>query len=307
MTSLRTGSDSEATSKGATVLPPGVKAKSSERPTTPALRVSGLSATKVVANGTLVFVGAFFFVPMIWLLVASVDSQASWQLRVPDFTAGNFVEALQPTYARALANSLFLAAVSAAIATVAAFFAAYSFSRHHIPWKGPILLTILFLSGIPVTILIVPVYKMFLYLGWLSILPTAILLAATALPFEIYLIKNSIDAIPRDLEEAAAIERATTWSVLRRIVFPLTLPGIASAAIFGFVNAWGSFLIPIVLISDLDQQPSPVRLYGFMSSSTIHYGTIAAYSIIYSLPIVLLYMFMSRSFRNGFVLGGAVK
>jgi multiple sugar transport system permease protein len=198
-------------------------------------------------------------------------------------------------------------AIAAAVLAVAAFFAAYSFSRHHIPWKGPILLTILFLSGVPVTILIVPVYKMFVYMGWLSLLPTAILLAATAIPFEIYLIKNSIDAIPMDLEEAAAIERAATFTILRRIVFPLTIPGIASAAIFGFVNTWGSFLIPLVLISDLSQQPSPVRLYGFISSSGVHYGTVAAYSIIYSLPIVLLYLFMSRAFKNGFVLGGAVK
>ena len=276
-------------------------------PTTRRLAAPRFSATKVYANLILLLLGVFFLTPLLWLVAASVDAGASYQLRFPDFTLKNFAEATQPTYLRALGDSLLLSSIAAVVATVAAFFAAYSFSRHHIPWKGPILLTILFLSGVPVTILIVPVYKMFVYMGWLSLLPTAILLAATAIPFEIYLIKNSIDAIPMDLEEAAAIERAATFTILRRIVFPLTIPGIASAAIFGFVNTWGSFLIPLVLISDLSQQPSPVRLYGFISSSGVHYGTVAAYSIIYSLPIVLLYLFMSRAFKNGFVLGGAVK
>jgi multiple sugar transport system permease protein len=276
-------------------------------PRTRPLKPRGSSATKFYANLILVLLGAFFVTPLLWLVAASVDAGASWQLRFPDFTWKNFAEATQPTYLGALGDSLLLSSISALVATIAAFFAAYSFSRHHIPWKGPILLTILFFSGIPITILIVPIYKIFIYMRWLSLLPTALLLAATALPFEIYLIKNSIDAIPMDLEEAAAIERAGTFTVLRRIVLPLTMPGIAAAAIFGFVNAWGSFLIPLVLISDLNQQPSPVRLYGFISSSGVHYGTVAAYSIIYSLPIVLLYLFMSRAFKNGFVLGGAVK
>jgi multiple sugar transport system permease protein len=276
-------------------------------PTSSPLRKSSWSTSKVVANLVVIVLGIFFVAPMIWLVTASVDSHASWQLKMPELTAANFIEALQPDYLHALWNSLLLSVVSAAVATFVAFFAAYSFSRHHIPWKGPILLTILFLSGVPITILIVPIYKMFLYMGWLSLFPTSILLAVTALPFEIYLIKNSIDAIPLDLEEAAAIERAGTIDVLRRVVLPLTMPGIASAAIFGFVNAWGSFLIPIVLITEFSELPSPVRMYGFISSSGIHYGTVAAFSIIYSLPVVILYLFMSNSFKNGFVLGGAVK
>lgn len=276
-------------------------------PTSARLRPKVWTASRIYANVVLVVLGAFFLTPMLWLATASLDAHATWQLKTPELTIGNFVEAMQPDYMHALGNSLLLSVVAAAVATVAAFFAAYSFSRRHIPWKGPILLTILFLSGVPITILIVPAYKMFAYMGWLSIFPTALLLGVTALPFEIYLIKNSIDAIPLDLEESASIEKAGTFQILSRIILPLTMPGIASAAIFGFVNSWGSFLIPIVLISDFSEQPSPVRMYGFINSVQIHYGAIAAYSILYSLPVVILYLLMSNSFRKGFVLGGAVK
>ena len=265
------------------------------------------TGTKIFSNLILLVMGAFFLLPMLWLFAASVDNSAGWQLKIPDLTDRNYIQALQPDYANALLNSLILSLIATIVATSTAFLSAYAFSRQHIPWKGPILLSILFLSGIPISILIVPIYKMFNYFNWLSMFPTAILLGVTALPFEIYLIKNSIDAIPLDLEEAASIEKAGTWKILYRIVIPLTMPGIASAAIFGFVNAWGNFLIPLVLISKAAQQPGPVRMFGFMNSVAINYGAIAAFSILYSLPVVVLYLLMARSFRSGFVLGGAVR
>ena len=270
-------------------------------------RVSEWRFTKVLSTIVVVVLGIFFAVPMIWLVLASLDQHASFQLKLPALTAANFEMALQWENVVALWNSLFISVIASGIGTAAAFLAAYSFSRHHIPWKGPILLTILFLSGIPITILIVPMYEMFTDAGWLSIFPTAVLLGVTGLPFQIYLVKNFIDAIPMDLEEAAFIEQASTWRVLRTVILPLTLPGLASAAIFGFVNAWGSFLIPVVLIATDSQQPAPVRLFGFMSATSINYGAIAAYSIVYSLPVVILYVLMSRHFKAGFVLGGAVR
>jgi multiple sugar transport system permease protein len=224
-----------------------------------------------------------------------------------DLTLAHYGTSLQLDNLGGLGNSFIMSAIATVVGTVAAFFAAYSFSRHHIKWKGPILLTILFLSGLPITILIVPMYKMFIYMNWLTIVPASIMLGVTSLPFQIYLLKNFIDAVPLDLEEAAFIERAGTWRVLISVVLPLTMPGLASAALFGFVNAWGSFLIPLVLVSPDNQQPAAVMLFGFMSASSIDYGAIAAYSILYSLPVVILYLFASRHFKAGFMLGGSIR
>jgi multiple sugar transport system permease protein len=249
----------------------------------------------------------FFFIPMLWLITASVDKNASFQLQMPHLTLAHYGTSLQLDNLGGLGNSFIMSAIATVVGTVAAFFAAYSFSRHHIKWKGPILLTILFLSGLPITILIVPMYKMFIYMNWLTIVPASIMLGVTSLPFQIYLLKNFIDAVPLDLEEAAFIERAGTWRVLISVVLPLTMPGLASAALFGFVNAWGSFLIPLVLVSPDNQQPAAVMLFGFMSASSIDYGAIAAYSILYSLPVVILYLFASRHFKAGFMLGGSIR
>ena len=186
----------------------------------------------------------------------------------------------------ALLNSFYISIVATIVSTVPAALAAYAFSRRHIPWKGPLLLFILMLAGVPVAILIVPIYQEFTKLNYLSLVPASIFLGVTSLPFEIWIIKNFIDAVPEELEESARLERAKTHQVLLRIVVPLALPGIAAAAIFGFINAWGNFLVPLVLVTSASQQPAPVAIFGFFGGNVIRYGEIAAYSVIYSVPVV---------------------
>lgn len=251
--------------------------------------------------------GVLFLAPMVWLFLASVDSNASWGIEWPHFSLINFRHVLTGSLLHSLWNSVVLAFISTAIASVAGVFAAYSLSRRKIPFKGALLLFIIFSSGVPLAIMVIPVYEMFSRFGFLTILPTAVFLSVTSLPFEVYLMKNFIDSVPSDLEEAARMERASTFQVLRRVVIPLALPGIAAAAIFGFVNAWGSFVVPLILISPQNQQPAPIAIYTFLTLPKAEFGNIAAYSLIFCVPVFILYAVSSRLFREGFVLGGGVK
>jgi multiple sugar transport system permease protein len=262
---------------------------------------------QAVSNILLGLFGVLFLLPMLWLVLASVDSNASWSVEVPHLTGANFGAALSGSNLQSIINSIVMAGVSTAIATACGALAAYSLSRRRIPWKGPLLLAVLFLSGVPLAILVIPVFQMFSSINWLSLLPCSLFLAVTSLPFEIYIIKNFIDAVPRDLEEAARMERASTFHILTRVVGPLALPGIGAAAIYGFVTAWGSFLVPLVLITDPTQQPGSIAIFGFIGNAYVRYGDIAAFSLIYAVPIFLLYALSSRLFRGGFVLSGAVK
>jgi multiple sugar transport system permease protein len=251
--------------------------------------------------------GILFLAPMLWLFLASIDSHASWGIEWPHFSLINFRHVLTGSLLHSLWNSVVLAVISTTIASVAGVFAAYALSRRRIPFKGPLLLFIIFSSGVPLAIMVIPVYEIFSRLGFLSILPTAVFLSVTSLPFEVYLMKNFIDAVPTDLEEAARMERASTFQVLRRVVIPLALPGIAAAAIFGFVNAWGSFVVPLILISPANQQPAPIAIYTFLTLPKAQFGNIAAYSLVFCVPVFILYAVSSRLFREGFVLGGGVK
>lgn len=264
-------------------------------------------ARSTASSTILTLMGLLFLAPMLWLVFASLDSRATWAIEWPHFTLGNFGQAVSSADLQALVNSLVLAIVSTAISTFCATLAGYVLSRRRIPFKGPLLLAVLFLTGVPLTILIIPIYQMYASIGWLSLMPTAIFLAVTSMPFEIYLIKNFIDAVPADLEEAARMERASTMQILRRVVGPLALPGIGAAAIFGFVNSWGSFIVPLVLISSSSQQPGTVAIYGFIGAANVRYGDIAAFSLLFAVPVFVLYALSSRLFREGFVLRGAVK
>jgi multiple sugar transport system permease protein len=273
----------------------------------PRVRQPRFSGSLLAGNGLLLLVGALFGLPLLWLFFAAVNSQAGWNISLPHLTLANFGSSLEFGRAHALFVSAELAVIATVVSTVAGSFAAYTFSRRHIPWKGPLLLFILFLSAVPVNVLIIPIFQVFSEAGWLSIVPTGIFLGITSLPFAIWIIKNFIDEVPTELEEAARIEGAGTLRIIRKIVVPLAAPGIGAAAIFGFVNAWGSFLIPLVLISNSAQQPAAVAIFGFTTSTGVNYGDIAAYSLIYSAPVVLLYIALGRFFKGGFALGGAIK
>jgi multiple sugar transport system permease protein len=266
-----------------------------------------LDGRQIAINTLLCVCGLFFLLPMLWMALASVDAAATQEVKLPVLTLQQFKIAFRSDNVQALVCSLIISLIAALVATVPSTIAAYSFSRHRIPGKQGILLSIVFLSGVPISILIVPIYQLFQWADCLSLTPTGVFLGVTAMPFEIYVIKNAIDAIPIDLEETARIEQAGIVRILLRVVAPLCLPGVMAAAIYGFINTWGNFLPPLVLISDTGQQPSPVAIFSLMTNNVINYGAIAAYSLVYTIPVILLYLAASRLFRGRFALGGAVR
>jgi len=269
-----------------------------------------ISAAAVATNLVLVMLGCFFVLPMLWMLFASVDSNPDWAIKLPSLTLANFADVIGTAGAlSSFRSSLILAGTTTLVTTVLALLAAYPLSRMHIPLKRTFMLLILFASGLPVSMLLVPVYQLYVELGWLdSLYTTALFLAASSLPFAIWLMKNFIDAVPVELEQAAAIDGASTFRILRQVVLPLTLPGIAVTAIYTFIQAWGAFLIPFVLVSNPDDQTGPIEIYNFMGSHGLFkFGDLAVFSLLFSLPVIVLYLFMSRYFSGAFNFSGAVR
>ena len=287
-----------------------VQARETAKPTLIVVPYRRISVAALITNMVLILIGGFFVLPMLWMVFASVDSNPDWAIKLPTLTFANFADVIGTAGAlTAFRSSLILAGTTTVISTVLAVLAAYPLSRMHIPFKRSFMLAILFASGLPVSMLIVPVYQMYVYFGWLdSLYTTALFLAASSLPFAIWLMKNFIDAVPVELEQAAAIDGASTFRILRQLVLPLTLPGIAVTAIYTFINAWGAFVIPFVLNSNPDDQPGPIEIYNFMGSHGLFkFGDLAVFSLLFSLPVILLYLFMSRYFSGAFSFSGAVR
>ena len=270
-------------------------------------RWRAIVSDSVIVNGLLGFIGVLFLAPLLWLVLAAVDDRAGWALSIPTLTLAHFAEVTRGDYLKSLLNTLALSLIATTVSTTAGVLGGYALSRRRIPLREGLMVSILFLTGIPIAIVIVPVFQIYATYGLLSLVPTGIFLGATSLPFALWLIKTAIDAVPGELEEAALMERASLLQIIRHVTLPVALPGIAVAAIFSFINAWGAFLIPLVLISDAGQQTGPIMIYGQIGAASVRYGEIAAFSIIYSLPVIALYLVCSRFFAGGFVMGGAVK
>ncbi|MFD9096505.1 carbohydrate ABC transporter permease [Streptomyces collinus] len=266
---------------------------------------------RLAADAGLLVVALAFALPLAWVLLASVDPHADLRVKAPDgLTSANFDAVLTPdiTYTPLL-NSLVLCGGATALTVGCAALAAYPLSRFRSRLNRPFLLTILFATSLPITAIMVPVYALFVRVNLIDTLQGTILFfAASQLPFAIWLMKNFMDGVPRELEEAAWTDGASAWQSLTRIVLPLMGPGLAVVTVFSFVMMWGNFFVPFMLLLSPDLMPASVSINDFFGNrGMVAYGQLAAFSVIYSTPVILLYVLVARRLGGGFALGGAVK
>lgn len=268
-------------------------------------------SVSVVVHLVLAVVALAFLAPLLWLLTASFDAEAPLSARVPSaFTLDNFAQVLTwETSIRPLWNGLLMCGGAALVSVVSAVLCAYPLSRYQLRFRRPFLYLVLFASGLPMTAVMVPVYSMFVQVELVdSMFGTTLFLAATSLPIAIWMTKNFMDGVPISLEEAAWVDGASAMQALRSVVLPLIIPGMAVVAIFTFINAWGNFFVPFILLLDPAKQPASVGVFAFFGQGgLIAYGQLAAYSILYTAPVIALYLVVSRYLRGAFNLAGAIK
>lgn len=266
-----------------------------------------------IASLILLVLAAAFIVPLLWVLFAAFNGDPSQGVRIQwphPFSLGNFRAVLNPeTTYRPLLNGAILCIGGTLVTMVCATLAAYPLSRYRSRLKRPFLVTILFSTGLPITAIMVPVYGLFVQLALDdSMVATMVFMATTALPISIWLTKNFMDGVPVELEEAAWTDGATPMQGLRRIIMPLMAPGLSVVAIYTFIGLWGNFFVPFILLLSPEKQPMSVTIYTFFGQyGQIVYGQLAAYSLLYSLPSVLLYLVLARRLGGAFAFGGGVK
>ncbi|WP_254666185.1 carbohydrate ABC transporter permease [Streptomyces sp. WMMB 322] len=254
---------------------------------------------------------ASFVLPLLWLLFASVDEKPGMTVTPPgSLTLDNFSNVLtdEITFTPML-NSLLLCGSATLMTVVCAALAAYPLSRYRARFSRPYLLTILFTTCLPITAVMVPVYGLFVQTNLIDTMHgTSFFLATSQLPFAIWLMKNFMDGVPVALEEAAWTDGASWLQALVRVILPLMGPGFAVVTVYSFIMMWGNFFVPFMLIISPDQLPASVSIFTFFGNfGSIAYGELAAFSILYSTPVLLLYILISKRLGGGFTLGGAVK
>ncbi|MFF8814394.1 carbohydrate ABC transporter permease [Streptomyces pactum] len=266
---------------------------------------------RLAADAALLAVAAAFAAPLVWLVLASVDREATLRTDVPSPpTGGNFsaVWNEEMTFTP-MVNSLLLCGGAAAVTVCCAALAAYPLSRYRSRLVRPYLLTVLFTTCLPITAIMIPVYGLFVQVELIDTrYGTALFLAASELPFAIWLMKNFMDAVPVSLEEAAWTDGASWFRTLTAVVLPLMAPGVGVVTVYCFIMMWGNFFVPFMLLLSPDLMPASVTIFTFFGNyGSVVYGQLAAFSILYSTPVVLLYVIVARRLGGGFALGGAVK
>ncbi|MGQ4513039.1 ABC transporter permease subunit [Streptomyces sp. DW26H14] len=270
----------------------------------------GVRPARVAVNLVLLAICLLFVLPLVWMVLASISSTASFELRLPSPTTDNYHAVLNTdTTFRPLLNGLLLCGGATLLCVVVSILAAYPLSRYRSRLRRPFLYTVLFTTGLPITAVMIPVYSMFVQVDLIdSMSATMLFLTASALPIGIWLMKNFMDGVPIVLEEAARIDGANAMQSLWRVVLPLMWPGVIVVTVFTFISMWGNFFVPFVLLLSPEKLPASVSVFTFLSAhDQTQYGQLAAFSIIYTLPVVMLYVLLTRKLGGGFALGGALK
>ncbi len=252
---------------------------------------------------------AFFALPVLWLVFAPFDQSPQLSTSLPTWTLDNFREILDNDNAvRSLGNSVILAVGSMVFVTTLAAAASYALSRVHVPGRDILLYVLLLLSSIVTgTAAMVPIFLMMFELNLIdSQLGVILVLSGGLLPAAIFILKDFMDSTPRSYEESARVFGAGPLQILRDVVIPVVRPGIATIAVWTIVNVWGNFLIPFILLRSPDKSPAAVVMYTFYTEGgQANLPLISTFSLLYSIPVVAMYLFVNR--RYGFRFHGGIK
>ena len=257
-----------------------------------------------------VIVGAYFALPMLWLVFAPFDAHPTLTAAPPAaFTLGNFPDLLKDPYALpSLVNSVILAVATMVLVVAAAAPAAYALSRVRIPGRDLLLYVLLLFSSVVTgTAAMVPLFLLVFDLGLINTqVGVVLVLAGGLIPAGIFILKDFVDSMPKSYEESARVFGASSFQILRDIVLPYARPGLAVIAVWVVVNVWSNFLIPFILLRDPGQLPAAVVVYNFYTEGgQANLRLLSSFGLLYSIPVVAMYLFVNR--RYGFRFYGGIK
>jgi arabinogalactan oligomer/maltooligosaccharide transport system permease protein len=226
----------------------------------------------------------------------------------PGATLANFRTLLTQTpFLRWLANSSIIAVAVTLTGVALASTAGYALSRFRFMARGAMLNGLLVTQMFPATMLLLPLYLILIKLHLInSYLGVIIIYSATALPFCIWQLKGYYDTLPIELEEAAGIDGASRWQSFYLVILPLAAPAVVITALFSFMTAWNEYVVAALMLQDVELFTLPVGLRMFQANMSTQWGLYASGALLVSIPVVLLFLLLSRYLISG-LSSGAVK
>lgn len=222
-----------------------------------------------------------------------------------EWRLGNVLEVLaDPSFQEWLSASLIVALSSTAIVVAAATPAAYYTARHRFPGRSAFLLLVLVTQMFSPTALVVGLYREFFELGLVDTYAALILTnAAFNLAFAVWILRAFFAAIPREIEEAAAVDGCGRLRALVQVVLPLAFPAIVTAVIFAFIAAWNEYIVALTLMTDPARKPLTVGITSYVTAYVQHWNHLFAASALAIVPVVVLFATIERRLVGGLTAG----
>lgn len=254
----------------------------------------------------------FSVFPLVWMAITSIKPRSEILTAEPVFWPSfpvwsRYVDVVQRGFATALGNSLLVTASTVVLGLLVAVFAGYALARFDLPFKRYLLMVVLATQMFPLVVLLIP---LFVVMRRLDLLGTYTGLVISYLsfttPLAVWILRGFFKSIPPELEDAALVDGCTRFGAIRRIVLPLAGPGVAATAIFTFIAAWNEFLMALTFLQDDSRFTLPVALTAFTGRAATDFGAIMAFSVLFTLPVVVFFLAVHRHLTTG-VAAGAVK
>jgi ABC-type glycerol-3-phosphate transport system permease component len=269
------------------------------------------TAGALLRHGVLALATLTALFPVYVMLTAAFKTQSDFLARpfapVVDPTLHGFRSALNDQFPRWFANSAILTSASVMGTLVVASLAGWGFARWSFRGRDTLLGALVSLMVVPPVVLLVPLFVFGVKLGWISTFQLVILIyVGLMLPFSVYMLASFFRTIPSSLIEAAVIDGASSWSVFRRIVLPLSAAPLVTLAVVNLLWVWNELLIALVFLQDDTKKTLMIGITGFQSRYSLDVPTIMSGLTLATLPIVAFYLFGQRFFIRGLT-AGAVK
>jgi ABC-type glycerol-3-phosphate transport system permease component len=302
---------SELTGRGAAWTEPAARGARSAR--------SRRRARKIALNGAGVLVVLLTLFPILWMVsTAFKPAREIFSLTPHPLpahpTLGNFRAVLSGGAAGAglsfwifFRNSMLVTVSAVLLSSAVSLFAAVAVARFRFRFRASYLIMLLVVQMIPMNALVIPLFLDYRGLNLLDSLTGLILIyAAIALPISIWLLRNFVATVPRELEEAAAIDGAGPLRIFWRILFPLVAPGLVATSTFSFIAAWNEFVYALTFLQTQGNYTLPIYVTYFYGKGAANWGPIMAASTLYTIPPIVFFLIIQRRMVGGLV-AGAVK
>lgn len=251
---------------------------------------------------------ALMVFPLGWMLLLSFKERPQsyatfFDLLFAPNTLVNYTDILvSDTFGRYFLNSLGISIVVTLGNLVFCLMSAYAFARKEFRGREIFFTSVLGVMMIPPHVVMIPLYRMMVAFGWINTY-YALIIPWLVTPFGIFLLRQYILSLPRDVEDAARMDGASEWYVLFRVVLPLAKPALTVLALYVFLATWNSFLFPFLFANDTAHRTLTVGLASFQGKQTIDWSHLMAGASISAVPILALFLIFQKQIIQGLTAG----